>query len=61
MSQQNPFSNPVLRYAIGLSGALVVAAVGYLYLDGTAQLLAYVIAVLDLLVTPQVLKRATTA
>ena len=59
MSQQNPFANPVVRYGIGLSGALVVAAVGYLYLEGTTQLLAYVIAVLDLLVTPQILKRAT--
>lgn len=60
MSQQNPFANPVLRYGIGLSGAVVVAAVGYLYLEGTTQLLAYLIAVLDLLVTPQILKRATT-
>jgi hypothetical protein len=61
MSQQNPFANPVVRYGIGLSGALVVAAVGYLYLEGTTQLLAYLIAVLDLLVTPQILKRATAA
>jgi hypothetical protein len=61
MSQQNPFANPVVRYGIGLSGALVVAAVGYLYLEGTTQLLAYLIAVLDLLVTPEILKRATTS
>lgn len=60
MSQQNPLANPVLRYGIGISGAIVVGAVGYFFLEGTTQLLVYLIAVLDLLVTPQLLNRATT-
>jgi hypothetical protein len=58
MSQQNPFASPLVRYGIGASGALIVAFVAYSYLDGTIQLLAYAVAVLDLLVTPQILKRA---
>jgi len=58
MSAQNPFANPLIRYGIGASGALVIAFVAYNYLDGTVQLVAYAIALLDLLVTPQILKRA---
>ncbi|GGL36412.1 hypothetical protein EFA46_012570 (plasmid) [Halarchaeum sp. CBA1220] len=59
MAQQNPFTNPAIRYAIGLSGALVIAFVAYSFLDGTTQLIAYAIAVLDLLVTPQILKQVS--
>jgi hypothetical protein len=55
---QHPFANPLVRHGIGLSGAVVVALVAYLFLDGTVQLVAYAIAALDLLVTPQILKRA---
>ena len=58
MSQQSPFANPVVRYAVGATGAIAVAAVAYLFLDGTVQLVAYAIAALDLIVTPQILKRA---
>jgi len=58
MSHQNPLTNPAIRDAIGASGALIVAAVAYALLDGTVQLAAYAVAALDLLVTPQLLKRA---
>lgn len=58
MSQQNPFANPIVRHAIGATGAIAIAAIAYLVLDGTVQLVAYAIAALDLLVTPQILKRA---
>jgi len=61
MAQGNPFANPAIRYGVGASGALVIAFVAYTYLDGTMQLVAYLIAALDLLVTPQILKRAGTA
>jgi len=54
----HPFTTPVVRYAIGASGAIAVAVVAYLFLSGTAQLVAYAIAVLDLFVTPQILKHA---
>ena len=40
MSQQSPFANPVVRYAVGATGAIAVAAVAYLFLDGTVQLVA---------------------
>jgi hypothetical protein len=58
VSQHSPLANPVVRYAVGATGAIAVAAVAYLFLDGTVQLVAYAIAALDLLVTPQILKRA---
>lgn len=58
VSQQNPLANPVLRYAVGATGAVAIAAIAHLYLDGITQLLAYGIAVLDVLVTPQILKQA---
>ncbi|WP_135363142.1 hypothetical protein [Halosimplex halophilum] len=58
---QNPLASPAVRYGIGASGALAVAVVAYLFLDGTTQLVAYAVAVLDMIVTPQILKRAATA
>jgi hypothetical protein len=60
VSRQNPLTNPILRYAIGATGAIAVAAIASLLLDGTVQLVAYAVAALDLVVTPQVLKRAAT-
>jgi len=50
--------NPAVRWGIGLSGGLAVAAVSFLFLTGTAQLVAYGVALLDILVTPQILKKA---
>lgn len=58
MSQQHPFANPAFRHAIGLSGALIMAFVAYSYLEGTIQLAVYGVALVDALVTPQILKRA---
>jgi hypothetical protein len=55
---RHPFANPIVRHAVGATGAIAVAAVAYLFLDGTAQLVAYAIAAIDLLVTPRILKRA---
>ncbi|MFB6298158.1 MAG: hypothetical protein ABEH56_06530 [Salinirussus sp.] len=56
--QENPLANPIVRHGIGVTGAAVVAAVALLYLDGTVRLAALAIAALDLIVTPQILKRA---
>jgi len=50
--------NPAVRWGIGLSGGLVVAAVSFFFLTGTTQLVAYGIALLDILVTPQILRLA---
>jgi hypothetical protein len=58
MSQQNPLANPAIRYGFALSGALVMAFVAYSFLNGTIQLAVYGIALVDAIVTPQILKRA---
>jgi len=50
--------NPAVRWAIGLSGGAIVAAVAFFFLNGTVQLAAYGIALLDALVTPLILKKA---
>jgi len=61
MSDGNPFESPLVRYGLGASSAVVVALIGYLVADGTTQLLFYVVAVLDFVVTTQVLERVSTA
>jgi hypothetical protein len=55
-----PLDNPVFPYAIGIGGAAVMAAVAFLYLDGTIMYAVLAVAVVDALVTPQILKRAMT-
>ena len=52
--------DPMFRWGVGLSGAVVVAAVSYFFLTGTVQLVAYGIAAFDGVMTPLVLKRAAT-
>ena len=61
MADENPFSNPVIRYGAGASGAVIIALVGFIYVSGLFQLLFYVAAVLDFVVVTQVLKRAGSA
>jgi hypothetical protein len=58
MSETNPLADRRVRGAIGLSGALVVVFVAYFFLEGTTQLVAYGIAVLDAVVTPIILGKA---
>jgi hypothetical protein len=54
----SPFENPALRYGIPLVSAAVVAAVAFLLLEGTIRYVALGIAVLEVVVAPQVLKQA---
>ena len=49
--------NPIFRWGVGLSGAIVVAVVSYVFLTGTVQLVAYGIAAFDGVMTPLILKR----
>ncbi|AEH38099.1 hypothetical protein [Halopiger xanaduensis] len=51
-------TEPTVRWGIGLSGGLVVAVIAILFLEGTMQLAALGIAVLDMVVTPLILKQA---
>jgi len=54
----SPFENPGVRYGISLVNATIIAAIALLLLDGTIQWVALGIAVLELVVTPQILKHA---
>ena len=52
------FQSPLVRYGIALPSAAIAVAIGFLVFDGIAQYFAFGIAALDLLVLPQILKRA---
>jgi len=52
------FEIPLVRWAVGLSSASVVAAIGFFVFDGTEQLVVYAVALSALVVEPLVLKRA---
>lgn len=50
--------SPAVRWSIGLYGGVAIAAISYYLLEGTAQQLGYLIAVIDFITTPLVLKYA---
>ena len=50
--------NPAVRWGYGLLSGIAVAAIAFFVLDGTAQLVALGIAVLDVIATPQILRLA---
>ena len=52
------FQSPLVRYGIALPSAAIAVAIGFLVFDGTARLVAFGIAALDLLVLPQILANA---
>ncbi|EMA18953.1 hypothetical protein [Haloarcula argentinensis] len=54
----SPFDNPAIRYGLPLVSASVVAAVAFLFLEGTVRYVALGIAVLEVVVAPQILKQA---
>jgi hypothetical protein len=56
----SPFENPVVRYGIPLVSATVVAAVAFLFLEGTIRYVALGIAALEVVVAPQILKQAAS-
>ena len=49
---------PVVRYGIALTQAVMVAAIGFTFFTGVARLFAFGLAVMAVIMTPQVLKRA---
>lgn len=55
----SPFESPLVRYGMAFSSASIVVFVGWEFFDGTAQLVAYLLAAIELVVTPQILKAAT--
>jgi hypothetical protein len=54
----NPLQKPAVHYGLGLMSAAVLAFVAFQFLDGTIQLVVLAIAAVELVVTPQILKRA---
>ena len=52
------FQSPLVRYGIALPSAAVAAAIGFFVFDGTARLVAFGIAALELVVVPQILANA---
>ena len=56
----SPFENTALRYGIPLVSATVVAAVAFLFLEGTIRYVALGIAALEVVVAPQILKQAAS-
>ncbi|WP_312909844.1 hypothetical protein [Natronosalvus caseinilyticus] len=59
--QANPFENPMVRYALGLSGAAIIAFVAIVYLEGLARYLALGLAILDAVLMPKFLEYALEA
>jgi len=51
-------TSPIVYYGIPLVQAVVIAALAFTVLDGTVRLAALGVAVLDVLIAPQILKRA---
>ena len=52
------FQSPLVRYGIALPSAAVAVAIGFFMFDGIAQLVAFGIAAMEVLVVPQILKQA---
>ncbi|CCQ36839.1 uncharacterized protein Nmlp_2685 [Natronomonas moolapensis 8.8.11] len=51
------FDNPTVRYGVTFFNAAVVAVIAFALLDGTIRWVALGIAALEVIVTPQILKR----
>lgn len=51
-------TSPLVHYGIPIVQAAVIAALAFTILEGTIQLVALGIAVVTLVVAPQILKRA---
>lgn len=56
--QTNPLESKLVRTLIALSGASIAAVVGVLFFEGLMRWLIIGIAVLDVLVTPYILRLA---
>lgn len=50
-------ASPVFRYGYACISAAIIAFIAFAFLDGTIRWVALGIAVIDIVVTPQILKR----
>jgi hypothetical protein len=53
----SPLESPAVRYGVGLSSALVLTLVAFTLVEGIVRWLLLGIAVMEILVVPQILKR----
>jgi len=51
------FQSPLVRYGIALPSAAIAVAVGLFVFEGIAQLFAFGIAAMEIIVVPQMLKK----
>jgi len=49
---------PVFRYGVPFINAVIIAAIGFTVFSGVARLFALVLAGMEIVVVPQILKRA---
>lgn len=54
----HPFENPLVRYGLGFSGAIVIIAIALASLEGVAFYVALGVAVADAVATPKILEYA---
>jgi hypothetical protein len=52
-----PLQNPAVHYGIGLLSAVVLLVIAFLVLEGTARYVVAAMAAMEVVVTPQLLKR----
>lgn len=52
------FQSPLVRYGIALPSAALAVAIGFFVFDGIPRLFAFGLAAMEVLVLPQILKRA---
>jgi hypothetical protein len=58
VDMSSPLEKPLVRYGMAASSAAVLAVVAFVFVEGTVRWLVAGMAVLELLVVPQVLKMA---
>lgn len=56
----SPLETPAFRYGMGIASAVVLTFVAFTYLGGTMRWLVFGLAVIEILVVPQVMKLAAT-
>lgn len=57
-SQENILADRKVRFGLGISGAIILAFVALVYLDGLARQAVLIVAILDAVITPKILKMA---
>ncbi|ADQ66214.1 hypothetical protein GL213_03055 [Halogeometricum borinquense] len=55
----SPFESPAIRYGIGFANAAILVFLAFFMLDEMMRWIVLGIAVIEILVVPQVLKQAT--